>query len=76
MKITGKYIVPHNLFKIYVVTTCELYFCYKIILMFFYKAQISIYEKIILKFFVLSIVLARPCIILPVVGEINRIKNA
>jgi hypothetical protein len=43
---------------------------------FFYKVQISTnYKKIMLKFAVFSIALSRPATILPVVGEITRIKT-
>jgi len=71
------YFSHNELFKIFNnVTTCEFSICYKIILWFFYKVQISTnYEKIILKFVVLSVVLVRKDTILPVLKIITCIKK-
>jgi hypothetical protein len=66
------YFFSHNLFKIF----CVVAMCYKNFPLIFYKVQISTnYEKIILKFIVLSIPLARQISIFPVVREITCIKR-
>jgi hypothetical protein len=76
MKVTYIFF-PHNLFKILIfVATCEFSIIYyKIILWFFARFKSTNYEKIILKFIVISIAHARLCIILPSVREITHIKT-
>lgn len=66
--------IPNNLCKI-VITTCEVFICYEIILGFLQCSNIYKLSENNTHFVVLSIVLVTRGTILPVVREITPIKN-
>jgi hypothetical protein len=67
---------PHNLFQpLNVVSICQWFISYKIILWFLHFSNIHKLWEDILKFVVSSIYIARPGAILSVVREITRMKK-